>query len=426
VRPRGWLLVLCGGLLSLCVADWSFTGGQTGRVASHVGLYLVAFAAYVGGLWSARGLSAAGLRAALVVSVIWRLALVSAAPLISDDIYRYVWEGRIQLHGGNPYAWGDRPSAEQWAGLRDGIWEGVNHKNYTAIYPPFWQLAARLVVRIHDSVLAMKLFLVVCELLCLWVLSRWLRRRRLPRERLLVLAWSPLSLVEVAGSGHNEPLGILALLVALFALDAGRPLWSALAAALAFQAKLIPGLLALSWARRYSPRHMAAGLALAALLVWPYARAGAGLVRSLGKYGEYWLFNESLFAPLMWLVGSHTLAVRVAAILVLILALGLAWRRIEPVAATLCVLAAWLALTPNLLPWYALWLPPLLVIRDAPPLLLFTGTVGLAYLVYPGWQSGGAWQVSWGVRLLEYGPCLVVAARVYATALWPRRRRPRP
>ena len=71
--------------------------------------------------------------------------------------------------------------------------------------------------------------------------------------------------------------------------------------------------------------------------------------------------------------------------------------------------AASILLAPNVLPWYALWFLPLLVLRDSPGALLFTGTVQLAYLVYPEWLSGQRWQVSGTVRVLEYGPCLVVA-----------------
>ena len=74
--------------------------------------------------------------------------------------------------------------------------------------------------------------------------------------------------------------------------------------------------------------------------------------------------------------------------LALVLALGLAWRRTEPVAAAIAVVAASLLLGPNVLPWYALWFLPLLVVRDEPAALLFTGTAALAYLVYPAWQSG--------------------------------------
>jgi len=416
LSARRGVLVLCGVVLSGCVLGWSLTGDQTQRVASHVVLYGLAFAAYLGGLWGARGLSRRALWLALGVGIVWRGVLVVGPPLISDDINRYVWEGRIQLHGGNPYAWRDRPEAEKWQPLRDAVWEGINHRDYTAVYPPLWQLAGRLAVGVHDSVQAMKAFLVLCELLTLGALGWLLARRRLPRERLLIMAWSPLCLVEIAGSGHNEAFGMLFLVLGLLALEAGHPLASALGVVLAFHAKLLPGLLALPWARRYRPVHALAGLALAAALVLPYADAGWGLVMSLRKYSELWRFNETLFAPLAWLVGSHVVAVRVAALTTVAVALALAWRRVEPATATLGVLAAWLLVMPNVLPWYVLWVVPFLVLRAAPPLLLFTGTVGLAYLVYPSWLSGEPWQLSWPLRALEYGPCLAVAALILLRA----------
>jgi hypothetical protein len=81
---------------------------------------------------------------------------------------------------------------------------------------------------------------------------------------------------------------------------------------------------------------------------------------------------------------------------------------VEAALAGLLVVAAWLLLGPNVLPWYALWLLPFLVLRLEPGSLLFTGSVALAYLVYPDWQSGARWEVGWGVRALEYAPCLVV------------------
>jgi len=405
------LLAAAGAVLSACVAVWSTQGDQTERISSHLLLYALAFAAYLTALHAGRGISVRGLRLAVGLSLLWRAALVATTPLLSDDIYRYVWEGRIQLHGGNPYAWADRPDAPKWEALHDDVWERVNHKDYTAIYPPLWQLTARTVVALRDSVTAMKALSVLCETLMLAALARLLRLRGLPRERLLVAAWSPLALVEIAGSGHNEALGLLFLILSLLALEERRPLLSALAAALAFQAKLVPGLVAGAWWRRYRAWHLLAAGALAGLLVVPYASAESGLWLSLGKYGQYWVFNETLFAPLAAAVGDHDKAVAIAAGLVVIVAVVLgARRRTTADAAALGVLAAWLLLTPNVLPWYALWFVPLLALRETPAVLLFTGTASLAYLVYPGWLAGGPWQIPWSVRALEYGPCIAVMA----------------
>lgn len=406
-----------GALLSVCVVTWTVQGDQTRRIPSYLVLYALAFAGYVLALHPA-GLSRRGLRLCVGLALVWRCLLAAAPPLLSDDVYRYVWEGRIQLHGGNPYAWRDRPEAPKWTALRDGVWDKVNHKDYTAVYPPLWQLAARGVAAIRDSATAMKLFVVVCEALTLAVLARLLELRGLPAERLLIQAWSPLALVEIAGSGHNEALGMLFVALALLALEARRPFLSALAAALGLQAKLLPGLLAVIWARRYRVWHAAIALVAAALLVAPYAGARSGLWRSLHAYAEFWRFNETVFAALEALFGVPLAAV-VAAIALAGLSLFLAWRGVEPAAGALAMTCAWLLLAPNVLPWYALWLLPPLVLRDAPGALLFTGTIALAYLVYPHWLAGGRWWLGWPVRALEYLPCVALAV----AAIWRSRRR---
>lgn len=396
-------------MITACVIAWAAQGDQTRRVASHLAIFGLAFGAYLVALQAAAGLSARGLRAALALAVMWRLVLVPASPLLSDDVFRYVWEGRVQVHGGNPYAWDDRPESPRWESIRDGVWRSVTHKEYTAVYPPLWEIACGLVVRLHDSVTAMKAFVVACELALIALLARMLRRRALPPERLLILAWSPLALVEVAGSGHNDAAGALLLTASLAALDRGGGLGAALAAALGAQTKFLPALVAASWLRRFRWWHVVAAIDLFLLLIVPYAAAGPGLWMSLGKYGRYWLFNQTLFDPLAALAAGHEQGVRLAGALLGALVLFLAARKAEPVAAALAVVAASILLAPNVLPWYALWFLPFLVLRDAPAALLFTGTVQLAYLVYPDWLSGQRWQVSGWVRALEYGPCLTVA-----------------
>jgi alpha-1,6-mannosyltransferase len=398
-----------GAVVSACVVAWTVQGDQTVRVPSFLALFGAAFAAYLVALRGAGGLSVGGLRAAIVVAALWRVALVLAPPLLSDDVYRSVWEGRIQWQGGNPYAWDDRPSSPRWEAQRDDVWRGVNHKDYTAVYPPGWQLVSRVLAALPGDAAAFKGFLAACELLALWPLARLLRRRGLPRERLLVLAWSPLALVEVAGSGHNEALGLLLFALGWAAVESGRPLASALAIAAGTQVKLLPALLAGPWARRYRWWHVPAGLLFAALPLLAYRDARLeDLARSAVALSRYWRFNETLFAPLAAAFG-HAGALRLGVVAACAVAAACAWRRTDPAASGLAVAAVVLLLSPNVLPWYALWLLPFLVVRDEPAALLFTGTVALAYLVYPAWQSGEPWRLGWGWRVLEYAPCALLA-----------------
>ena len=422
MRPllRFGTLGVCALVLTACAVRWALQGDQTRRIEAFLATFALAAAAYAGALIVTRErLPARVLWVLLALAAVWRVGLVGAAPMVSDDMFRYVWEGRIQLHGGNPYAWTDRPEAKKWRGLHDPIWTNVGHKSYTAVYPPLWQLASRAVVALHDSLAAMKLFVVLCELALWAVLLRLLARRGLPRERILIAAWSPLALVEFAGSGHNDVFAMLWAALALLALDSGRPLLSACAAALGAQAKLLPGLLAVPWLRRYRAAHVIAAAVLAAALCVPYLGAGRGLGRSLSEYAQYWHFNDSGFA-LLALVLPHNVAVAAASLLALAWALALAWRSKEPATAALLVSAAYLLLAPNVLPWYALWLLPWLVLRDAPAAWLYTLTAPLAYLVYPGWLAGGPWKIGWGVRAFEYGPCLLVAVAPLIARVWRR------
>jgi hypothetical protein len=401
-------LITAGAVLSLCVAAWASLGDLTVRVGFHLALYASAFAAFLVA-WGARArITDRELGYALAAALAWRAALVVTPPLLSDDVNRYVWEGRIQHHGGNPYRWADRPEAPKWAALRDAVWEGVNHKNYSAVYPPAWQLLVRAVTAVGDAVWGMKAVLVACELLCWVALDRLLARRGLPRGRLLGIAWHPLALVEIAGSGHNEAAGLLAIAAALLALEAGRPAFAGLAAGLGLGVKLLPGLVALAWARRFRVRHGLLALAVVAAVTMPYLGARQGLYRSLSGYARDWRFNETLFAALAAAFGQEA-ALGLSAALALLVALAVAQRRWEPARAGLAVVVAVLLLSANVLPWYALWLLPFLVLVDWPPALAFTASVALAYLVYPGWKAGGPWQLGWELRAVEYGSCVAVA-----------------
>ena len=108
----------------------------------------------------------------------------------------------------------------------------------------------------------MKLFLVGCEVLALLRLERLLRKRGQPPERLLIWAWSPFALVEIAGSGHNEAFGLVFVVLALLALESERPLLRRSRRPSGFQAKFLPGLLAAAWLRRFRTQHVVAAVAL--------------------------------------------------------------------------------------------------------------------------------------------------------------------
>ena len=350
---------------------------------------------------------------ALGLLLVVRVVLALGEPLLSDDIYRSVWEGRVQRASGNPFAWTDRPEAEKWLGLRDAeVYPRINHKDYAAIYPPAWQWAMRGVNALSDSVSAVKLFLVACEIVFWLGLARLLRARNLPPSRVLIAAASPLAIIEVAGSGHSEAMGMAALVWTMVFLDRKAHVRAAVALSMAVLSKLAPAILALSWVRKFRFRDYGVMLAVAAVLSAPYLETTA--FWSLQKYGDLWRFNETLFALNAGLTGSHRGGVALSAVFLL----GLAWlllrRGHDVVRSGLVMTVALILLIPNVLPWYTLWLLVFLPAATPSPLsvmaLVFTLTVPLSYLVYPGWLSGAPWYLSWSIRALEYGGPVFVGA----------------
>ncbi len=116
-------LFLAGSVLSLCAVAWWLLGDASHHVSVHLSLYVVAFAAYVVALIEAPRLRGRRLAWALGAAVAWRALLVLGPPLLSDDLFRYVWEGRVQVAGGNPYARG-RTAPRPIAGRRCAMTSG--------------------------------------------------------------------------------------------------------------------------------------------------------------------------------------------------------------------------------------------------------------------------------------------------------------
>ena len=129
----------------------------------------------------ARRWTSADQRGALIVilvgAVAMRLALLFVEPYLSTDIYRYVWDGRVQAAGINPYRY--VPSAPELAHLRDAaIFPNINRADYAVtIYPPTAQAIFLAVTRFGESVVAMKLGLIAFEAATVAALLALLQRQ---------------------------------------------------------------------------------------------------------------------------------------------------------------------------------------------------------------------------------------------------------
>ena len=226
----------------------------------------------------------------LVVAVGLRLLVFPMLPALSDDAYRYVWDGMLQAEGVNPYR--HTPASDALAAFHASpLYASLNSAGFYSVYPPVSQLIFRVGVLLGDSwqgaYYVIKGIFVVLELGGVWLLGRMVAARHL-----LLYAWHPLAVVEVAGQGHTEAalVGFLALAVWAFRRGWLRGAGAALAAA--GWVKLFPFLLLplLGWRQRWTWAIPAGVVTL--LLFLPYAHLATlpHMLDSLGLYVRYFEF----------------------------------------------------------------------------------------------------------------------------------------
>lgn len=339
-----------------------------------------------------------------LVGIAARLALLPLLPHFTDDIYRYLWDGWVQIHGTNPYV--HAPAAPELAGLRTAWHEAINHPEVRTIYPPAAQVVFAGLAAIHPSVWLFKAAWVAADLGVAGVIGRLAERAggdgRLP---LLLYLWSPLLLLEVAWSGHLEPLGLLPMLAAVAAAGASGGAWLALSAGVKFApAAALPAI----WRRR-GVRAALAFAVPALLLVVPYAvGAGPRMLDGLGEYASRWSFNPGPHRLLAALAGGADAARWAGGAAVASVAGWAAWRRWPLGRTLLWTIGAGLLVSPTLHPWYVLWVLPFAALRGVRGWILLTGTALLGYWHHDHFLATGTWpQPAW-LSALTWGPPLLL------------------
>jgi alpha-1,6-mannosyltransferase len=389
---RASLWVLGGGLLALQVAGLYLQARQ-----SFQGVVTIAL--LEGGVYLAAvhcvqrlGLASRALTLILVVAALLRAMTVMMPPYLSSDMYRYVWDGRVQGAGINPYRY--VPADEALTALRDdAIYPNINRSGYArTIYPPAAQMIYFAVTRLSERVTAMKLAMLAFEAVAILLLIGLLRRSGSPVDQVLIYAWHPLTVWEIAGSGHVDAAMVAFLVLALWARQRRLPVLCGLALAGSTLIKFLPVVLAPALYRRWDWK-MPTAFAVAALLLYlPYLSVGW---KVLGFLPSYWteerLVSGSGFFLMNlagWLSGRSDLPslpyLAAAAVGLGTVALAVLFARRPAdngyLGGSLTLAAVFVLVATPHYPWYFLWLLPLLCLVPYWPMLLLTSASFLLYL----------------------------------------------
>jgi hypothetical protein len=356
----------------------------------------------------------------LLLAAVWHIEFLRLPPGGDDDIHRYVWDGRLQRLGYNPYL--VVPSDPALQGLHTVETRDLNNPELPSPYPPGAQLFFRAVTAIQESTFALKAAFVVCDWLIVLLLLHILRRTGRGTHLALAYAWNPLLAIEVAGSGHIDIVGALLLAASVVALLHRRRTLAALALGLAIAVKFLPlVLLPLYW-KRVRVRDVGLTIAVVALLYLPFLHHGRIPIGSLGTYVQTFRFNGPVFATFAGVASPQLLA----ALAVLAGWVAACWLRSAAAegapAAFAWPMAAALFCAPTVFPWYLLWLLPFLT--SASTLLLAVWTVSIipTYVMWHYRTLGRPWgDLPVWVMLLEYGALALAGAIIIFRRLIPSR-----
>lgn len=420
---RRLLAVFGCGLVLLALTGAGLVAQRLQNTDAFVAVALVQGAAYVVAVaLLRRGPSPPPVVAGVLgLAAAMRIAVIFAPPYLSNDVYRYVWDGRVIAAGVNPYRY--IPADPHLAALRDpAIYPNINRRNYAhTIYPPAAEAIFFGVTRLSASVAAMKAAMVVFEAIAIFALLKLLVLSGQPPARIAIYAWHPLPLWEFAGSGHIDAAIVALTTLALWSRRTERGWLAGFALAAGTLVKFYPVVVAPALWRRWDWRLPAVFAAAVVAAYLPFIGVGWGVFGFLPHYaveeglsggGGFYLWDIARAALRL---GSVSVAVYLAG--AGILGAGLAgfamfrvrtdWR--DDVRATALLAGAFTLLLSPHYPWYFAWLAVFACLVPSPALGWLTLASLLLYLVpvWPQLMRSWPWLL---VQSIIYVPFLLLAA----------------
>ena len=349
-------------------------------------------------------------------------------------MHRYLWDARVTEAGFSPYAFA--PGDPALDGIAPELRPRVAHPNIPTVYPPVAQAAFRVAGGSRGGMSSLKALFSLADLAVVLLLCRAGGGNRFAAA---LYAFHPLPIMETAGQGHLDSLGVALLLAALAYVRARRAVAAGLAFALSVLTKYVAFVAILPLWRRGRGRFLAAFL-FAGAAIWLAASREASPIGGLGQFATRWDFNSLLYPAVARGMEVLDLPARAkeiflalkerldhpawtqsvfpffysaffarAALGLLLLAalLGIARRRLAPEDATFASLAALLLLSPTLHPWYVLWVLPFAALHREPAFLYLSFAVSFSYLLLyplPGFPPAL-------VTTIEYVPFLFLLTR---------------
>lgn len=394
--------------------------------------YVVLFALYV---WIVRSATSTEGRLWITGALLARIALLAAVPNLSEDVYRYIWDGRVWQSGGNAFALVPADAMQlNIPGLNETLFNQLNSPEYFSVYPPvsqflFWLITCLSPDSVMGSIIVLRLLVIAVEAGTIVLLIRLLNGSGRPATSALWYALNPLVILELSGNVHLEAFMIFFLLLAIYLLSKGRAAWSSMAWVASIGIKLMPILLLPTWislvGRWRSIRLYALVAAGLCLLCIPVFGSDGGIAKGVGLFIQKFEFNSSIYYLVRefgwWKYGYNTIAetgwklTLVAGLLILFYSF-LPYARegnlIERLAGRgMNVLFIFFLFATTVHPWYSTTLVALCTLTVLRYPVVWSAVI---FLTYTGYSTAGYVEQP-ALIFLEYG---VVMGYVLFESVW--------
>ena len=390
-------------------------------------------------LWIRQGIDHPGLL--LGTAVLTRLVMLPMEP--SDDVNRYLWEGRVQLADENPYHLA--PIAEALTHLRDENWPRINHKDMSAAYPPGAELILRGLAWVCPELWFFKFAMTLFDIGVILVLYALLQSggqkrkkearlfidgrddpsqkkdRLIPRLNkngdrqffarktrwLALYALNPVILLSFAGEGHLDVIMLLFTALALLCWRREKPACMFASLALAVQVKYTAGILLPFLLLRNTWKWAWVFIVVLLLPVLPFG-FGPELFNSLRQFSAELHYNGSVHKVFWLLSGKNELFASSACLILFLLGGGvIRLFNAHPLEGGLAVTAWFLLCAPTVHFWYLTWLIPFLVFIPSRPGIILRASIAFTFVNLGAYHETGIWrEIPW-VPVLVYSSLLL-------------------
>jgi alpha-1,6-mannosyltransferase len=371
----------------------------------------------------------------LIIGFLIRMILIPSNPILSDDIYRYLWDGKVFYDGFNPFAY--PPASPVLEGLRDStIYPKINYPGIPTVYPPFSQIIFAVSYIIGYNIIVWKLVLFVFEGILVFFLYKLIIHFKMNTMRLSIYLINPLVVIETYSSGHLDIIAVCLFMIGIYYFYKKKSVVSILAFILSILSKYNPLLMILPLLKKRFLLKISILFGSIITVLFPFVLSGTIPTAGFISFTNRWEFNGFLYKSFLfiydllefqsqkwfslaynghteefYITGAFYYKILVFIILIFIvidqlkkLKMTEDFKGINYLQPVLFIGTAMLLLSPTLYPWYLVWIIPLLVFLPNWSWLIFTMLIQLSYFVLQDYANYGIWEESNLILWLQYLP----------------------